>query len=127
MWGGSAMGRLALALGSMAAPAASAEPWHCDFTVECAAGGTCSEASHAARIIAADHEGRLFLSTVTGDTPVDRLTAPDTLPATYAGAGRGGLATLLTVEADGTALMTLHIFDGAARAATYFGTCEALR
>jgi hypothetical protein len=36
------------------------------------------------------------------------------------------LAELLTVEADGTAIMSVHIFDGAAMAVTYFGTCEEL-
>jgi hypothetical protein len=36
------------------------------------------------------------------------------------------LAELLTVEADGTAIMSVHVFDGAAMAVTYFGSCEEL-
>jgi hypothetical protein len=55
------------------------------------------------------------------------MTETDALPATYASAGGNGLAELLTVETDGTALMTVHIFDGSAMAVTYFGTCEELR
>lgn len=107
--------------------AALAEPWHCDFTVECTAAGACNDTAHAVRIIAADHEGELFLTTATSANLVTRLTREDELPASYASAGFGGLAELLTVEEDGTALMTLHIFDGTAQAATYFGTCEVLQ
>jgi hypothetical protein len=32
--------------------------------------------------------GELFLSTVTGDSRITRLTGADALPATYASAGR---------------------------------------
>jgi hypothetical protein len=106
---------------------AQAEPWACSFTVECVAAEPCGESAFDARVIAADHAGELFLSTVTGDSRVARLTAPGALPATYASAGRDGLAELLTIEADLTALMSVHIFDGAAGAVTYFGTCEELR
>jgi len=105
---------------------ALAEPWSCSFTVECIAAETCGESGFEVELIAADHEGALFLSTLTGDTRVTRLTERDALPATYASAGENGLAELLTVETDGTALMTVHIFDGAAMAVTYFGTCEEL-
>ncbi len=120
------MMRLAALPLCLTASAALAEPWHCDFTVECQAAAGCADAAYAAEIIAADHEGQLFLSTATGTSPVQRLTDRGTLPASYASAGQAGLAELLTVEADGTALMTLHIFDETAQAATYFGTCEVL-
>lgn len=116
---------LVLPLAMLAAPAA-AEPWACDFTVECVASEACGHSAHGVEVIAADHEGQLFLSTITGDSPVARLTARGALPATYASAGRDGLAELLTVEADSSALMTVHIFDGTAQAVTYFGTCEEL-
>jgi hypothetical protein len=119
------MRRLAL-LAALLPAAAQAEPWSCSFTVECIASETCGEAGFEVELIAADHEGALFLSTVTGDTRVTRMTETDALPATYASAGGNGLAELLTVEADGTALMTVHIFDGSAMAVTYFGTCEEL-
>ncbi len=105
---------------------AMAEPWHCQFTAECTASGGCTEAAYSAQVIAADHEGQLFLTTLTGDSPVTRLTGRGDVPASYASAGQDGLAELLTIEADGTALMTLHIFDTTAQAATYFGTCEVL-
>jgi len=119
--------RNALALLACALPApALADPWHCDFTVECVAAGACTEAAHQVEVIAADHEGRLFLSTPLGDSPVTRLTEDGALPASYAGAGRNGLAELLTIGLDGTALFSLHIFDETARAASYFGTCEVL-
>jgi hypothetical protein len=106
--------------------AAHAEPWACTFTVECVASEPCGESAFAVEVIAADHAGDLFLSTVTGDSPVARLTDPGALPATYASAGILGLAELLTVETDGTALMSVHIFDGGAMAVTYFGTCEEM-
>ena len=119
------MRRAALALPFLALPV-HAEPWACTFTVECVAAETCGESAFEIEVIAADHAGELFLSTVTGDSPLTRLTGEGELPATYASAGRDGLAELLTVEADRTALLTLHIFDGSAAAVTYFGTCEEL-
>lgn len=106
--------------------AAMAEPWDCTFTVECVAAETCGESAFEVQVIAADHAGELFLSTLTGDSRVTRLTEASALPATYASAGRDGLAELLTVETDGTAIMSVHVFDGAAMAVTYFGTCEEL-
>lgn len=108
------------------APAVHAEPWACTFTAECVAGGACADAAFQIQVIAADHEGRLFFRTTTGAAPAIRLTEAGTLPATYAGARRGGIGQMLTVEEDATALFTLHIFDATAQAATYFGTCEDL-
>ncbi len=105
---------------------AMGEPWTCDFTVECVVTEACDEAAYGVEVIAADHEGQLFLSTITGDSPVLRLTPEGAVPATYASAGEDGLAELLTIEADQTAIMTVHIFDGTAQAASYFGTCEVL-
>ena len=109
-----------------AAGSAIAEPWDCRFSVECLAGADCGPSGLQVQVIAADHAGDLFLSSVAGDSPVVRMTGAGALPATYAGAGRDGIAELLTIEADSTALMTLHVFDGAAAAITYFGTCEGL-
>ena len=109
-----------------AAPIA-AEPWSCSFTVECIAAEGCSASAFDVEVIAADHEGALFLSSVTGDSRVARLTERGAVPATYAGAGERGLAELLTIEPDLTALMSVHLFDGVAASVTYFGTCEELR
>jgi hypothetical protein len=65
----------ALALLAALLPAAAqAEPWACSFTVECVASETCGESAFEVELIAADHEGELFLSTVTGDSRVTRLT-----------------------------------------------------
>ena len=114
-------------LAALMPAAALAEPWACSFTVECIAAEACGESAFEVEVIAADHAGELFLSTVTGDSRVARLTDAGALPATYASAGAAGLAELLTVEADGTALMSVHVFDGSAMAVTYFGTCEELR
>jgi hypothetical protein len=116
-----------LALPLLCLPAAAgAEPWDCRFTVECVATESCGEAAFSVQVIPADHAGELFLKTITGNSPVTRLTEAGALPATYASAGARGLAELLTVEADRTALMSVHMFDGAAAAVTYFGTCEEL-
>ena len=79
-----------------------------------------------ARLIAADHAGELFLSTAMGDSPIIRLTPQGVLPASYAGSSRSATAELVTIAADRTAIMSLHLFDGEATAITYFGTCEEL-
>lgn len=120
------MRRLPALLLCLAATPALSEPWACSFTVECAVAEGCESAAFDARLIAADHAGDLFLSTAMGDSPVTRLTPEAALPATYAGAGRDGIAELLTIEADRTAMLTLHFFDGTAAAITYFGTCEGM-
>ena len=120
------MMRALLLLPALLPAAAFAEPWACTFTVECIAAETCGESAFEIELIAADHAGELFLTTITGDSRVARLTERGALPATYASAGGNGLAELLTVETDGTALMTVHIFDGSAMSVTYFGTCEEL-
>ncbi|WP_284261017.1 hypothetical protein [Roseicyclus amphidinii] len=118
---------VALGLGlGLPAQAAQAEPWDCRFTVECLVAEGCAAGEFGAQVIAVDHAGELVLSTVTGDSPVDRLTPEGALPATYAGAGRDGIAELLTIETDRTAILTLHIFDGQAAAITYLGTCEGM-
>jgi hypothetical protein len=120
------MMRVLALLAALLPAAALAEPWACSFTVECIAAETCGESGFEVELMAADHAGELFLSTVTGDSRVSRLTAEGTLPASYAAAGGNGLAELLTIEIDGTAVMSVHIFDGSAMAVTYFGTCEEL-
>ncbi len=115
-----------LAMLCLAATPALSEPWACAFTVECDLTQGCDSAGFDAQVIAADHAGDLFLSTAMGDSPVLRLTPEGTLPATYAGAGRDGIAELLTIEGDSTALLSLHFLDGTSSVLTYFGTCEAL-
>ncbi|PWK62489.1 hypothetical protein [Roseicyclus mahoneyensis] len=114
------------ALLCLAATPALSEPWGCAFTVECDLTEGCDSVGFDAQVIAADHAGDLFLSTAMGDSPVIRLTREGALPATYAGAGRDGIAELLTIEGDRTAILSLHIFDGTAAVLTYFGTCEGL-
>ena len=104
---------------------AMAEPWDCTFTVECALGEGCAEAAFEMEIIAADHEGQLFASTIFGDTPIMRLTAPGAVPASYAGSGASGLADLVTIEPDRTAVMSVHFVDGETSAVTYLGSCVA--
>jgi hypothetical protein len=118
--------RILPALVCLAASPVVAEPWACDFTVECAMTEGCESTAFQAEVIAADHAGDLFLRTVTGASPLTRLTPEGALPASYAGAGRDGIAELLTIEADRTAILSLHIFDGSAAVLTYFGTCEGM-
>lgn len=119
--------RLALTtlFAAMIASAASAEPWRCTFTEECQPGGVCHSASFQARVSVAA-SGLPTLSTVTGTSPLTRLTPEGPLPASYGGAALDGVAELLTIEADQSAILTLHIFDAAPAAITYFGTCEGL-
>ena len=105
----------------MPSPGRAALPWNASRARRAARPASRSSSSPP------DHAGELFLSTVTGDSRIARLTDAGALPATYASAGAGGLAELLTVETDGTALMSVHFFDGVAAAVTHFGTCEELR
>ena len=120
--------RLALSAALCAAPlSAAADAWACSFTAECSVTEGCTTAGFTARLIAADHADELFLSTAMGDSPVMRLSAADALPASFAGASRAGAAELLTIAADRTAILSVHLFEGAAAAITYFGTCEELR
>ncbi len=114
----------ALPLLCLALPA-HAEPWRCSFERECVAGEACDASAFDVEVIAGPDRA-LVLSTITGDSLLTRLTDADALPATYASAGRDGLAELLTVEADLTALMSVHVFDGEGLAVTYFGTCEEM-
>jgi hypothetical protein len=119
------MRRLAALLCLTAAPAL-AEPWACAFTVECDVTAGCQSTGFQAQVIAADHAGDLFLSHRHGGSPLTRLTPEGALPTSYAGASHDGIAELLTIESDRTAILTLHIFDGAAAAITHFGTCEEM-
>jgi hypothetical protein len=72
----------------------------------------CDTTDWAVEIIAADHEGQLFISSVSGDTAVTRLG--DRAYATE--------DTLVTIAADGTAILSTHVEV----VLTYFGTCEVL-
>ncbi|MEM9319565.1 MAG: hypothetical protein AAGA70_11245 [Pseudomonadota bacterium] len=97
-----------------APPAMSlAEPWSCTFGRECIAGEPCEDTEWRVEIIAADHEGQLFLSSVTGDTPLSRIdgqsyAAPD---------------TLVTIHAGGSALLSRH----GDLTLSYQGRCEVLQ
>jgi len=102
----------AMLLASCAAPGLAAEPWSCHFTAACMAGLACEAADHHVTIIAADHEGQLFLSSPAGDLPAERLS--DTAYVTDTG--------LVTLTAEGTAILTLH--DAAVT--SYFGHCAVL-
>lgn len=108
----------------LATPALS-EPWDCAFSVECS-GTDCTSIDLPAQVIAADHEGALFLTTPTADRRLIRLTPPGDSPASYAGADNGHLAELLTVTEDGQALLSIHGRDGPSRIVTLFGTCTRL-
>jgi hypothetical protein len=106
---------------------ALAEPWACNFTVECSIGADCTAVSNDLEIIAADHSGELFLSTLSESFPVTRLTEQGALPAAYASTDQGGNAELLTIDTDRTATITLHFFDTEIAAITYLGSCEELK
>lgn len=103
---------LAMLLAILGALPALAEPWACQFTAECLAGMACDESDWQVEIIAADHEGQLFLSSITGNAPATRLT--ERAYATH--------NTLVTIAADGIAMLSTHVEV----VVTYFGTCEAL-
>ena len=108
----------------LATPAA-AEPWACALNVRCDTLG-CAAIDAALDVIAADHEGRMFIVSTEGDRPVTRLSRAGTRPAVYAGTGDQTFAELLTITMDGQATLSSHGADGAARTSTSFGTCEPL-
>ena len=105
---------------------AVAEPWSCTFTVECIAAEACNESHYSFDILAADHEGQLFLSSVASNTPVLRLGIAKDTPITYVTTATDKLVELITINPDGTAVMTAHAFDERTTAVTYFGTCEEI-
>ena len=101
---------------------AHAEPWACEMSVACQ-NIDCSPIEDRYEVIAADHEGQLFLTSPAGDHPVTRLSRRGEVPAVYAGAGPAALGQLLTIIEDGRAVLTLHGYDGPARTTTIYGTC----
>lgn len=116
--------RAALALIIFAAPI-HAEPWTCQMTVQCE-NIDCFAIEDTYDIIAADHAGELFLTSPAGDRPVTRLSQPGQSPAAYASGGTHAIGELMTITADGQAMMSIHGSDGPARIITVFGTCEGL-
>lgn len=114
--------RFALIVLVLFATRAFAEPFECQMTVVCQ-NLDCHPVDDTYQIIAADHAGDLFLISPAGDHPVTRLTPRGTLPAAYAGAGDAALGELITILADGRALLSIHGHDGPARTTTIFGTC----
>lgn len=77
-------------------------------------------------VIAADHAGELFLTSPAGTRPVARIRDRTDIPAAYASAGEHAIGELLTITADGQAIMTIHGSDGPARIISVFGTCQTL-
>lgn len=108
----------------LAGPAA-AEPWGCVLTVECDTLG-CASIDATLDVIAADHEGQLFLVSPEGDRPVVRLGRADDPTAAYAGTSSATPGELLTIAPDGRATLTRHGGGGALRTTTAFGTCNPL-
>lgn len=104
---------------------ATAEPWTCWMTVQCD-NIDCFAIDDTYTVIAADHEGQLFLTSPVGPRPATRLSPPGTLPAAYGAAGPQAVGELLTIAGDGAAIYTAHGGDGPARTRTVFGTCSAL-
>lgn len=111
----------ALPLILLASPLAAETGYSCSFTVECAAAGDCGPADRAAEIGISGEETWIFLSESSGPLPALPLSGhgPD-LP--FAAFGTGPSSALLTVNPDGTALLSQH--PGGDSAITYFGTCE---
>lgn len=97
------------------AASAGAEPWMCAFSVICTAGLECVPREATARIIAADHEGQLFLE-YQGDALLAEQLGSD---LAYSARSPDGTA-LLSIGRDGTAWLTTHF----AAASTLFGSCQ---
>lgn len=116
---------LLAALLACAPVSVGAEPWACQMTVQCE-NIDCFAIDDAYQIIAADHAGELFLTSLAGDRPVTRLSPAGQLPAAYASAGAHAIGELLTITQDGQAIVSIHGSDGPARTTTIFGTCEGL-
>lgn len=89
-----------------------AEPWSCEITVECYAGLACVATDRPMEIIAADHEGQLFLASASDAVALTRITGQ-----AYAGAH-----LLVTISPDGAAQISHH--DDAVIIS--FGHCIAL-
>ncbi|MBF9042194.1 hypothetical protein HKCCE4037_02565 [Rhodobacterales bacterium HKCCE4037] len=104
------------AVASVLALPATAEPWNCTFTTACVAGSSCADTDARAQVIAADHEGRLFLDWDGRPMPVEPLPGG----TSYAAFGEG-IDILLTINAE-TAYLSAHT-DAVT---SFFGSCEAM-
>jgi hypothetical protein len=113
---------VALPLTLLATPLMAETGYSCTFTVECVAAGECGPADRLAEIGIAGEETWIYLSETAGPLPALRLSGHG--PAQpFAAFGTGPASALLTINSDGTALLSQHRGDGGA--VTYFGTCEA--
>lgn len=112
------------------APAAYAQGqgprFACTFERECESGAACGAASFNVSLAPDAHAPLYRITTLGAAGTLIALDDPTALPASFAGTGTSGsgLAELLTIEADGSALLSVHIFDGTAQSVTYFGSCE---
>lgn len=105
-------------------PAMADTGYSCSFTVQCGAAGECGPADRSAEIGTTGSQTWIFLDDTAGPLPAVRLSGHG--PSQPFGViGTGPAAALLTIYADGTALMSQH--RDADGAITYFGSCEATR
>lgn len=118
---------LALGLATGLSAPARAIDYACGFERECVAGEACG-ASGFDIVLTEGADGTYVISSLSGDNAFHPLGDPARLPLSFAAADAtgAGLAELLTIEADGTAIFSVHVFDETPLAVSYFGRCEAV-
>lgn len=108
----------------LALPAWSETGQSCLFSVGCEAAGGCEPVEIATEIGMGENGVLAFLTVEAGGLRAETLSAPEATARVYALSDPANGARLITIHADGTALMSRHPADPADPAITYFGTCE---
>ena len=108
---------------------AMAEPWTCEMTAECTI-EDCTAVVEIHTLIAADHEGQLFLDGPRGSAPVTRLSLAGDDVTSYAALmprdDRPDDLTTLRILPDGQAQMVNQSFQGPNRVSILYGTCSPI-
>ncbi len=115
---------LALPFLFLASPVGAETGFACAFTVACAVAGDCEPVEIATEIAVSAEDGQwIFLTATSGALPASRLSAVAAEVQVFSAHLDDVASTLVTINADGTALRSLH--HGGTEAITYFGVCEA--
>lgn len=114
---------LALFLALLGSPVMAETGYSCAFTVACEVAGDCEPVEILTEIAVSAEDGEwIFLSATAAARPALRISAASDETQVFTAHLDGVDSTLMTINANGTAMRSLH-HDGT-EAATYFGVCE---
>ncbi len=118
--------RLTLACGALifAPPALAETGFACAFTVACEAAGECLPEEILTEIGVSEDGAMAFLGRNTDGLEITPMSPANAGVVSFSGLSDDQVATLITINADGTALFSQHGPEAAAT--THFGTCEVM-